>query len=209
MRLESNAMVTQLQSTIYSHLRLALAQPELFPDQPIHQQLLDLLGGHETYLLVRFLENFVSFALKEDDPSLDELFCPLLLHLKTRLAGQHLILGDRSGLDCLLTLASHPKLAEMIVKSSILPGDSVLGRHCEHTLLGTLFTTSCIPNNPTASFDFFERPSRSPAGVHAATEANIWSASHRLMSKVHKVFYTLLKSSNKVQQLTRAWLGIF
>ena len=169
MNLEAGETVTQLQSTIYSHLRLGLAQPELFPDQPIHQQFLDLLGSHETDLLLRFLGNFVSFALKEDDPSLEELFCPLLLHLKTRLAGQHLILGNRSALDCLLTLASHPRLAEMVVKSSLLSessSDSVLGRHCEHTLLGTLFTTSCIPSHPTAAFDFFERPSRSPAGVH-------------------------------------------
>lgn len=76
--------------------------------------------------------------------------------------------------------------------------------------LGALFVCSCIPSSsagPSISSDFFDRPSRSPASVHSVTETNIWTASQALMERVYKIFYTLLKAGQNVQDLTRTWIG--
>lgn len=121
------------------------------------------------------------------------------------------MLGSRTALDAVQFLASYPPLAAMMVSSSVLK-ENATGRDCQKSLMGSLFTCSCIPSPPPApgvssTFDFFDRPSRSPASVHAVTESNIWTASQSLMERVYRIFYTLLKASPEVQDLTRNWIG--
>jgi hypothetical protein len=139
------------------------------------------------------------------------VFLPLFASLKTKLTNMHLLMGNQSELDAMMVLSKQPTLAKDMVSISILNENIIgkVGKQCEQTLLGSLFLCSCIPRVPGTPSDFFDRPSRSPPGVHATTEGNIWSASERIMDKVYKIFYNLFKSSPEVQNLTRKWLGNF
>lgn len=195
--------------TIFVNLDLAFSQPELFPDQKLHEDFLDLLvySGEETYS--KFIENFIQFCQTQENPTnVEEIFQPIFHCLRIKLASMHLQMGNQNALDVMLVMSKNPVLAKIIVSSSILDESRTrVGKLCEETLLGSLFLCSCIPRIPGTPSDYFDRPSRSPPGVHATTESNIWSASERVMNKVYKVCYNLFKSSPEVQNLTRTWLG--
>ena len=198
-----------VRKTIFVNLDLAFSQPELFPDQNLHEDFLQLLAFSAEEIVSRFIDNFVQHLSTQENPaSVKETFLPLFLGLKIKLTNLHLLMGNHSELDAMIVLSKQPTLAKMLVSLSIL-SESIdrIGKHCEQTLLGSLFLCSCISRVPGTTSDFFDRPSRSPPGVHATTEGNIWSASERIMNKVYKIFYNLLKASPEVQNLTRKWLG--
>lgn len=195
--------------TIFVNLDLAFSQPELFPEQKLYEDLAQLLAFSAEESSSQFLINFVEHIQRqENETSVENVFGPLFNYLRLKLSSMHLLIGNHNALDAVLILSKIPIIAKAIVSSSILKENATkVGRHCENTLLGSLFLCSCIPRVPGTA-DFFDRPSRSPPGVHAATEGNIWMASERLMNKVYKIFYNLLKSSPEVQNLTRTWIGI-
>ncbi|KAK4037381.1 ubiquitin conjugation factor E4 A isoform X1 [Daphnia magna] len=205
----NKSRVSGVHKTIFVNLDLALSQPELFPKQNLHEDFIQLLAFPIEETTSKFLEDFIKHILEqENSSSVAEVFEPVLLCLKTKLASMHLLVGNQNGLDAMLVMSKNPALAKAIVLSSILDESSVkVGRQCEDTLLGSLFLCSCIPRVPGTTSDFFDRPSRSPPSVHVTTEGNIWAASERIMDKTYKIFYNLFKSSPEVQDLTRKWLG--
>lgn len=193
--------------TLFVNLDLAFSQSELFPNQKVVQDMVQVLAiPQETPL--SFLNSFVQHCQSQrDSSSLQDFFSKLFTHLKNRLIQKHLLIGNHDALDAVSVLSRNPVVAKAMVASSILnesPGQ--LGKACENTLIGSLFLCSCIPRVPGTS-DFFDRPSRSPPGVHIATEGNIWAASERSMAKVYKIMYNLFKVSPEVQNLTRTWIG--
>ena len=191
-------------TTIFRNAYLTLAQPDLFPDQDIIQQWINLLcGQRENAFLNRLLDGIIN-----EETTVNELLFPLLTQLKAKLKRHHLLLSDYSDLDAVLALCLNPAVAESILNNSILKTDSS-GRDHENTLMGSLFTCSCITDNQQSgeAFNFFENPSKSPSSVHAAMESNIGAALQRRSSKVYTIVYTLLKSSKAVHNLTRQWLG--
>ena len=195
--------------TIFVNLDLAFSQPELFPEQKLHEDFLELLifSGVENYS--KFINSFIHFCQTQENPnSIQDIFVPIFHCLRIKLGSMHLMMGNQNALDVMLVMSKNPVLAKVIVSLSILDESKTrVGKLCEETLLGSLFLCSCIPRIPGTPSDFFDRPSRSPPGVHATTESNIWAASERIMNKVYKVFYNLFKSSPEVQNLTRTWLG--
>jgi hypothetical protein len=203
--------IHDVRKTIFVNLDLAFSQPELFPEQNLHEDFLQLLAFSSEDTST-FLDSFVQHLLAPENPaSVTEVFLPLFASLKTKLSNMHLLMGNQSELDAMMVLSKQPTLAKDMVSISILNENIIgkVGKQCEQTLLGSLFLCSCIPRVPGTPSDFFDRPSRSPPGVHATTEGNIWSASERIMDKVYKIFYNLFKSSPEVQNLTRKWLGNF
>jgi hypothetical protein len=203
--------IHDVRKTIFVNLDLAFSQPELFPEQNLHEDFLQLLAFSSEDTST-FLDSFVQHLLAPENPaSVTEVFLPLFASLKTKLTNMHLLMGNQSELDAMMVLSKQPTLAKDMVSISILNENIIgkVGKQCEQTLLGSLFLCSCIPRVPGTPSDFFDRPSRSPPGVHATTEGNIWSASERIMDKVYKIFYNLFKSSPEVQNLTRKWLGNF
>lgn len=203
-----------IHKTIFVNLDLAFSQMELFPDQKLHDDLIEILAFQPENTTSKFLASFVQFYQTQEASTNNgyhenEIFKSIFLILKNKLANMHLLVGNHGALDAVLVMSKNPTLAEAMVTSSILDANvPKIGKQCEETLLGSLFLCSCIPRIPGTVSDFFDRPSRSPPGVHTTTESNIWASSERAMSKVHKIFYNLFKSSPKVQDLTRTWIGI-
>ena len=197
-----------VQTTILRNIYFTFTQPELFSDQNISQQWIDLFSCElENPTLSGLLNKLEHFCLGNKEILITELFLPMFVCLKEKLKKQKL-LGNFSYLDTVLTLCQNPSVAKSILNSSLLKADA-LGRDHENTLMGSLFTCSCIVTDQQNKeiFNFFENPSKSPASVHAAMENNIGAAFERRNGKLHAIVYRLLKSSSEVHNLTRKWLG--
>lgn len=197
-----------IQTTILRNIYFTFAQPELFSDQDISQQWIILFSCEvENHILAKFLSKLERFCEDNNEIPISDLLLPLFTCLKLKLKKQKL-LGAFSDLDAVLALCQNPSIAKAILNSSILNEDS-LGRDHENTLMGSLFTCSCIVTNPQdrEAFNFFENPSKSPASVHVAMESNVGAALERRNGKIYTIVYTLLKSSSEVHNLTRKWLG--
>ena len=197
-----------ISQAIFRNFQLSLLQSELFPQQDVHEQFLSLLSeeaGNDS--IQPFLNELIRDCQEsEDQPNPNALFLPTLGKLKEKFQKQHLLLVDYSCLEAVQVLSSNPFTAKLLVSSSILPAHT-LGRECEKTILGSILSISCIPSSPVGPFDFFDRPSQTPQSVHAATEGNCWTALEKLLSKMHKIIYSLLKVSPEVNGLTRQWMG--
>lgn len=203
------ASTEAMKQAIFSNLYLAFVQPELFPEQKLYEDFTRTFTLHDHDRVKRYISEFSDFCQTQEVSDMKEVFTQLFDHLKTTLASQHLMIGSRDAQNTLLVMSSVPLLARAVLSASILnENQPQMGRNCELTVLGSLFTASCIPRTPGSAFDFFERPSQSPVGVHQTVESNIWSALERNMSVVHKVFYNLLKVSPEANNLTRTWIGM-
>jgi ubiquitin conjugation factor E4 A len=191
---------------IFRNFQLSLLQSELFPHQDVPDQLLKLLSEEAGNDSIQPFLNELIRNCQENEDHPDTLFLPTLEKLKEKFQKQHLLLVDYSCLEAVQVLSSNPYTAKLLVSSSILPGNT-LGRECEKTILGSILSISCIPSSPVGPFDFFDRPSQTPQSVHASTEGNCWTALEKLLSKMHKIIYSLLKVSPEVNGLTRQWMG--
>lgn len=205
---ENTKETEMILKTILRNIYFTFSQPDLFPDQDISQQWIDLFSYEiENNILTEFLKKLETFCEDNNEVSISELLLPMFTCLKLKLKKQKL-LGNFSDLDTFHALCQNPSVAKSILNSSLLKED-LLGRDHENTLMGSLFTCSCIITNQQdkEAFNFFENPSKSPASVHSAMESNIGAAFERRNGKVQTIVYTLLKSSSEVHNLTRKWLG--
>ena len=205
--LASDDRVKLATNAIFSNLEIALLQPDMFPSQDVTEQLVQLLTVQSSEeVLRRFICSFAHFHQSQEEHNLGSLLKPVFHRLTKKLREQHLFLSNFSLLDSVRVLCSHDGIAESIVTASIL-NDGALGYNCENTILGSVFSTSCIAKHETDLSDFFDHPSRASTQIHSAMEGNIWTSMKRMIDKIHSIVYNLLKSSKKVQSLTRRWIG--
>ncbi|CAL1687598.1 unnamed protein product [Lasius platythorax] len=95
-------------------------------------------------------------------------------------------------------------IEDIITKSFAPVLDIVHKEAAQNTLLGALFSISCLPKTAKDPYDLFDKPLRQPNTV---MESTIWIAMDSLSEKLHKVFHSLLKCSTEVRHLTLQWLS--
>uniref|UniRef100_A0A8C5VH16 Ubiquitin conjugation factor E4 n=1 Tax=Microcebus murinus TaxID=30608 RepID=A0A8C5VH16_MICMU len=195
----------QCRNLTVSNTRTVLLTPEIYVDQNIHEQLVDLMleaiQGAREYIskiyfedVTEFLEEVIeALILDEEVRTFPEVMIPILLY---------------AYLDILLYFTRQKDLAKVFVEY-IQPKDSNNGQMYQKTLLGVILNISCLLKTPgvVENHGYFLNPSRSSPQEIKVQEANV----HQFMAQFHEKIYQMLKNLLQLSPETKhcilSWLG--
>nr|KAF6275147.1 ubiquitination factor E4A [Pipistrellus kuhlii] len=204
----------QCRNLIVSNTRTVLLTPEIYVDQNIHEQLVDLMleaiqGAHFEDV-TEFLEEVIeALLLDEEVRTFPEVMFPVFDILLGRIKDLELCqMLLYAYLDILLYLTRQKDMAKVFVEY-IQPKDLSNGQMYQKTLLGVILNISCLLKTPGVieNHGYFLNPSRSSPQEIKVQEANI----HQFMAQFHEKIYQMLKNLLQLSPETRhcvlSWLG--
>ncbi|ELK31953.1 Ubiquitin conjugation factor E4 A [Myotis davidii] len=204
----------QCRNLTVSNTRTVLLTPEIYVDQNIHEQLVDLMleaiqGAHFEDV-TEFLEEVIeALLLDEEVRTFPEVMTPVFDILLGRIKDLELCqMLLYAYLDILLYLTRQKDMAKVFVEY-IQPKDLSNGQMYQKTLLGVILNISCLLKTPgvVENHGYFLNPSRSSPQEIKVQEANI----HQFMAQFHEKIYQMLKNLLQLSPETRhcvlSWLG--
>nr|KAF6325962.1 ubiquitination factor E4A [Myotis myotis] len=204
----------QCRNLTVSNTRTVLLTPEIYVDQNVHEQLVDLMleaiqGAHFEDV-TEFLEEVIeALLLDEEVRTFPEVMTPVFDILLGRIKDLELCqMLLYAYLDILLYLTRQKDMAKVFVEY-IQPKDLSNGQMYQKTLLGVILNISCLLKTPgvVENHGYFLNPSRSSPQEIKVQEANI----HQFMAQFHEKIYQMLKNLLQLSPETRhcvlSWLG--
>ncbi|XP_071868811.1 ubiquitination factor E4A [Bombus fervidus] len=203
---ELSDVLCKINQTILQNASIVLQEPELFEEQEIYNQFIalcmDETGPKSEFIL--FVNGIVSEIQNDNgDNDMDAItvsFNPILDIIYKEAAQSNLVLFRQYWFTILNLFSSIEPLAKLVIDHSTPKSNQ--GRAYADTLLGALFSLSCLPKTIDEPFYFFEKPLQ-----QTSVEGNIWTALDALNESLQKVFHLLLKCSTEVRHLTLQWIG--
>nr|XP_012325819.1 ubiquitin conjugation factor E4 A isoform X1 [Aotus nancymaae] len=211
----------QCRNLTVSNTRTVLLTPEIYVDQNIHEQLVDLMleaiQGAREYLskiyfedVTEFLEEVIeALILDEEVRTFPEVMTPLFDILLGRIKDLELCqILLYAYLDILLYFTRQKDMAKVFVEY-IQPKDPSNGQMYQKTLLGVILNISCLLKTAgvVENHGYFLNPSRSSPQEIKVQEANI----HQFMAQFHEKIYQILKNLLQLSPETKhcilSWLG--
>ncbi|XP_058542858.1 ubiquitin conjugation factor E4 A isoform X2 [Neofelis nebulosa] len=204
----------QCRNLTVSNTRTVLLTPEIYVDQNIHEQLVDLMleaiqGAHFEDV-TEFLEEVIeALILDEEVRTFPEVMIPVFDILLSRIKDLELCqILFYAYLDILLYFTRQKDMAKVFVEY-IQPKDPSNGQMYQKTLLGVILNVSCLLKTPgvVENHGYFLNPSRSSPQEIKVQEANI----HQFMAQFHEKIYQMLKNLLQLSPETKhcilSWLG--
>uniref|UniRef100_A0A9L0RZB3 Ubiquitin conjugation factor E4 n=2 Tax=Equus caballus TaxID=9796 RepID=A0A9L0RZB3_HORSE len=211
----------QCRNLTVSNTRTVLLTPEIYVDQNIHEQLVDLMleaiQGAREYIskiyfedVTEFLEEVIeALILDEEVRTFPEVMIPVFDILLGRIKDLELCqILLYAYLDILLYFTRQKDVAKVFV-DYIQPKDPSNGQMYQKTLLGVILNISCLLKTPgvVENHGYFLTPSRSSPQEIKVQEANI----HQFMAQFHEKIYQMLKNLLQLSPETKhcilSWLG--
>ncbi|XP_032905589.1 ubiquitin conjugation factor E4 A [Amblyraja radiata] len=199
---------------IVSNTRTALLTPEIYGDQNIYEQILELLlegvSGPQFDDVAEFMEEVIMMLKEEEEVrTFNEVIFPVLdiiLHRIKELDLCHAMLY--SYLDVLIYFTRQFDLAQAFL-DYIKPKDPKNGNMYQQTLLGTVLNISCLLKTPglVESHLYFLNPSRSNPQEIKVQESNIHQFMVQFHDKLHPILRNLIQLSPDTKQGILSWLG--
>ncbi|XP_037533711.1 ubiquitin conjugation factor E4 A-like, partial [Nematolebias whitei] len=197
-----------------SNTRTVLLTPEIYINQSVYEQLLDLLldsfqGAHPEEV-VEFVEEVIAGLLSDQEVrTFEEVMVPVLDILQGRIKDLELCQPRLYFyLDVFLYFSHHKDIAKVLVEHT-QPRDPANGLQYQNSLLGTIFNISCLLKTPgvVEGHGYFLNPSRSSAQETKVQEANIHQFMEQFQDKLHQILKNLLQRSGETRHLLLTWLG--
>uniref|UniRef100_A0A8C6CFG3 Ubiquitin conjugation factor E4 n=1 Tax=Monodon monoceros TaxID=40151 RepID=A0A8C6CFG3_MONMO len=211
----------QCRNLTVSNTRTVLLTPEIYVDQNIHEQLVDLmleaiLGGRE-YISNIYFEGVAEFLdeviealiLDEEVRTFPEVMIPVFDILLGRIKDLELCqILLYAYLDILLYFTRQKDMAKVFVEY-IQPKDPSNGQMYQKTLLGVILNISCLLKTPgvVENHGYFLNPSRSSPQEIKVQEANIHQFMARFHEKIYQMLKNLLQLSPETKHCILSWLG--
>ncbi|XP_043248079.1 ubiquitin conjugation factor E4 A isoform X1 [Colletes gigas] len=207
-KLELSDTFCQIHQVILQNAGVALQEPYLFEGQEVHKQFIALcmdVAGLKPEL-ISFTNGIVTELQVENSENAAHIigasFSPILNIIYKEVAQSNFILYHKYWFTILQLFSLNESLAKLIINHNA-PEDNQ-GRAYENTLLGALFSLSCLPKTVEEQFNFFETPFHES---NSTIEDNIWTGLDVLSESLQKIFHLLLKCSAEVRHLTLQWIG--
>nr|XP_060643012.1 ubiquitin conjugation factor E4 A [Anolis sagrei ordinatus] len=197
-----------------SNTRTVFLTPEIYVNQNVYEQLLDLmlesLRGAYFEEVTEFLEEVIEVIVADEEVrTFEEVMVPVFDILLGRIRELHLCqILLYSYLDLILYFTRQKEIAAIFVEY-IQPKDPANGQLYQKTLLGALLSISCLLKTPgvVENHGYFLNPSRSSPQEIKVQESNI----HQFMAQFHEKIYQVLKNLLQLSPQTKhrilSWLG--
>ncbi|XP_063063515.1 ubiquitin conjugation factor E4 A [Engraulis encrasicolus] len=197
-----------------SNARTVLLTPEIYVNQNIYEQLLDLLldavSGAQLEQVAEFMEEVIAGLLADQEVrTFGEVIVPVLDIFHGRVKDLDLCqLLLYTYLDVLLYFSQQKDIAKVLVEH-IQPKDPSSGLQYQKTLLGSILSISCLLKTPgvVETHGYFLSPSRSSPQEMKVQEANIHQFMGQFHDKLHLLLKNLLQQSSETRHLLLTWLG--
>lgn len=199
---------------IVSNTRTALLTPEIYGDQNIYEQILELLlegvSGPQFDDVAEFMEEVIMMLKEEEEVrTFNEVIFPVLDIILQRIKELDLCHAMLySYLDVLIYFTRQFDLAKAFL-DYIKPKDPKNGNMYQQTLLGTILNISCLLKTPglVESHLYFLNPSRSSPQEIKVQESNIHQFMVQFHDKLHPILRNLIQLSPDTKQGILSWLG--
>ena len=199
--------IDEMQMLILRNSATALRQPELYENQNLNSQVLQIfyenVGLNKEDLFLPFLNGIVEEIIKdEDNPSeiILTTFTPIFDFVHKKIANSNLINFEHAVIFSFLqTMASIKYLAEALIRHST-PKSQTPGSVYSDTLLGAIFCLSCLPKVNDGPYEFFDSPTKS-------VEDAVWTSLNCICDNLHQLFLMLLKVSTESKHNTMQWIA--
>ncbi|XP_010152456.1 PREDICTED: ubiquitin conjugation factor E4 A, partial [Eurypyga helias] len=197
-----------------SNTRTVLLTPEIYVNQNVYEQLVDLmleaLRGAHFEDVTEFLEEVVeALTMDEEVRTFGEVMLPVFDILLGRIKDLDLCqILLYTYLDVLLYFTKQKDIAKVFA-GYIQPKDPSNGQTYQKALLGTVLNISCLLKTPgvVENHGYFLNPSRSSPQEIKVQESNI----HQFLAQFHEKIYQLLKNLLQLSPETKhrilSWLG--
>lgn len=197
-----------------SNTRTVLLTPEIYVNQNIYEQLLDLLlegvRRAQPEEVVEFVEEVIAGLLADQEVrTFGEVVVPVLDIFQGRLKELDLCQPVfYFYLDVLLYFSHQRDIAQVLVEY-IQPKDPSNGMQYQKTLLGAVLSVSCLLKTPgvVEGHGYFLNPSRSSPQEMKVQEANIHQFMGQFHDKLHQILKNLLQRPGETRHLLLSWLG--
>ncbi|XP_012224717.1 ubiquitin conjugation factor E4 A isoform X2 [Linepithema humile] len=194
---------------VLRNAQTALQEPNLFEDQEVHSQFVDLFMDDVTPKseLSSFVNGIIEelFAANKASDVEDVIawsFAQVLDIIHKEIAQSNLFTFRQQWFTLLHIFSTIEPLAKLMILHSTPKNNQ--GCAYSDTLLGSLFSISCLPKTAKDPYDLFDKPLRQPNTV---MEGTIWTAMSSLSEALYKTFHSLLKCSTMIRHLTLQWLS--
>ncbi|XP_075579277.1 ubiquitin conjugation factor E4 A isoform X3 [Pelecanus crispus] len=197
-----------------SNTRTVLLTPEIYVNQNVYEQLVDLmleaLRGAHFEDVTEFLEEVIeALTMDEEVRTFGEVVVPVFDILLGRIKDLELCqILLYTYLDVLLYFTKQKDIAKVFA-GYIQPKDPSNGQMYQKTLLGAILNISCLLKTPgvVENHGYFLNPSRSSPQEIKVQESNI----HQFMAQFHEKIYQMLKNLLQLSPETKhrilSWLG--
>uniref|UniRef100_A0A7M4DUS1 Ubiquitin conjugation factor E4 A n=1 Tax=Crocodylus porosus TaxID=8502 RepID=A0A7M4DUS1_CROPO len=197
-----------------SNTRTVLLTPEIYVNQNVYEQLVDLmleaLRGADFENMTEFLEEVIeALTMDEEVRTFGEVMIPVFDILLGRIRDLDLCqILLYTYLDMLLYFTRQKDIAKVFA-DYIQPKDPSNGQMYQKTLLGAILSISCLLKTPgvVENHGYFLNPSRSSPQEIKVQESNI----HQFMAQFHEKIYQMLKNLLQLSPETKhrilSWLG--
>ncbi|KAG5268844.1 hypothetical protein AALO_G00217100 [Alosa alosa] len=197
-----------------SNARTVLLTPEIYVNQNVYEQLLDLfldgVSSAQLELVAEFVEEVIAGLLADQEVrTFGEVMVPVFDIFQGRVKDLDLCqLLLYSYLEVLLYFSQQKDIAKVLVEH-IQPKDPSNGLQYQKTLLGTILNISCLLKTPgvVESHGYFLNPSRSSPQEMKVQESNIHQFMGQFHDKLHFILKNLLQQSSETRHLLLSWLG--
>ncbi|XP_052772600.1 ubiquitin conjugation factor E4 A-like isoform X2 [Mya arenaria] len=205
--------LSRCRSVILLNSKTCLQQSELYPDQNIRKQFIDIyleachFLSDDTSTQEFFLRTSDEIHKNNEDGSLSEVFTPVLDALKAKFITEFTLMHPdvTRYLGLISFFTQSAPLAEMFMAYNT-PTDWTRGRDFEKTLLGAMLSYSPIPEQGKPN-TFFENPSTTPKQEHDIAEKNIWLPLSGTCQLVYEIIRSIIKVSPHLKHTVLSWIG--
>ncbi|XP_063221072.1 ubiquitin conjugation factor E4 A [Bacillus rossius redtenbacheri] len=200
---------TKIKELIFRNVATALKQPELFEDQDVYTQLLDVFSEemYDFALLKLFINGTVQeiVAGEEDETNVQETlntsFYKTLDAIHMHVSKSTLFSVNMKFLEFLQIFSSNQYLSLVLIDHST-PQIKSLGRTYANTLIGSFLNLSCLPGNADGQYLYYDDPLLQATST---TDWNVWTAVGSINEGLCKIFHNMLKCSPEAKSRTVRW----
>ncbi|CAG9770952.1 unnamed protein product [Ceutorhynchus assimilis] len=195
-----------IKDKIIQNVVTAIFQPDIYPDQDLEHQMIDLLkeGGahHDTF--------FVEAARKMlDEENNDDIILTSFIDQMNRKVTAELMKSSLVNLDYSIfnyfnVFTSNDYLAEIFMDCCV-PYELHKGSEYANTPIGALFNLSVLPKDSRQAYEHFSSPTDQTG--NARLEGLLWSSQDKLNDYMHQFLLVLLKRNNIVKNKVLTWFG--
>ncbi|XP_043936827.1 ubiquitin conjugation factor E4 A isoform X2 [Protopterus annectens] len=204
----------QCKDLVVSNTRTVLLTPEIYINQNIYEQLLDLLleavSSGKLEEMAEFLEEVILAIVSDEEVrTFGEVMVPVFDMLVRRVRELDLCqILLYSYLDIIIYFTKQPNIAKVFL-DYIQPKDPSNGQMYQKTLLGVVLGISCLLKTPgvVENHGYFLNPARTTPQEIKVQESTI----HQFMVQFHEKIYQILKNLLQLSPDTKhrilSWLG--
>lgn len=203
--------IHQIRMLIIRNATTALRQPELYEDQDLNSQVLQIFYENQdtnsNILFSSFFNEIIMELIKDEENTSEVVFAtfnPVLEYVHKKIANSSLINFEHAVVFTFLqTMAYNKYLAEALIDHST-PKSKSYGNVYSDTLLGAIFCLSCLPKVNDGPYELFDSVSLQSA---KAVEDTVWASLSCICDHLHQLFLTLLKISPEIKHKTLQWFA--